>query len=1150
MVPLSLFVHLRVHSAFSLAEGAIKIPDLVQACKANAMPAVALTDTGHLFGAMEFSLACQKAGIQPIIGCQVRLKVHREATGTDYFYDCVLLVQNATGYGNLLKLVSHSFLRPDRFDPTHVTLDELQVRSEGLICLSGGKKGPLNQLLLHSISEAEDLCKRFNSLFTNHFYIEVGRYEEANEQIVEEQLIDLAYRFDIPLVATNEAFYVHKELFEAHDALLCIADGKHITDLERRRETPHHYFKSSDDMHALFADLPEALENTVVIAKRCAFMVETRAPLLPPFPSERSEEDELRIQAQEGLENRLKNLVFNESMNDTEKTDLRLQYQERLDYERGIIERMGFAGYYLIVADFIKWSKSQDIPVGPGRGSGAGSLVAWCLTITDIDPIRFGLLFERFLNPERVSMPDFDVDFCQDRRDEVIDYVRRRYGDDRVAQIITFGKLQAKAVVRDVGRVLGLPYGYVDKVSKLIPNNPANPVTLDEAIAGEPQLQAMAQEDPQIEKLLDIGKKLEGLYRHASTHAAGVVIGGQPLDTLVPLYHDGESPLPATQFHMKHVEMAGLVKFDFLGLKTLSVIQKVVSLLKKRDIFLDISKIPLDDSKTFTLLQRVEAVGIFQLESAGMKDVMRRLHPQRFEELIALVALYRPGPMDDIPRYLACKHGDEKVNYGHPILEEILKETFGVMVYQEQVMQIAQVLSGYSLGEADLLRRAMGKKIKSEMDAQADLFIKGAVSKGVNASVAKGIFDQAAKFAGYGFNKCHSAPYALIAYQTAYLKANYPVEFMAASMTYDLNNTDKITVFKEDLHRMGISVLTPDVNASYPEFSVEDFEGSLAVRYALSAIKGVGVVAMKDVIEERDTNGPFTSIFDFVRRLDSKAVNRRTLEKLIASGAFDRLHPSRSAMMASVNEILKYVGETKSNDTNKQGSLFAASPASVPKDPPLIDSHPWSPLELLDYEFQAMGFYFSSHPLNAYGPHLESLKLKMSTDFPDLFKGPDEPTVSVAAVVVAKKERISKKGNRYAFVQFSDQSGVFEVTFFSELYTQYRTHLEPGSVFYLRITGKIEEDALRLTVQDAQLLEDKLKDAWPTLTLRIEAAGVFSRIHDILKPLSQGRTEIRLRLKTQPYPSILLLGGKVQMSQDICDRLSMIPGVSLDESLC
>ncbi|HIJ39061.1 MAG TPA: DNA polymerase III subunit alpha, partial [Rhodospirillaceae bacterium] len=853
-MPHSDFVHLRVHTAYSLSEGAIKIKQLVKLCQAQAMPAVAITDTGNLFGALEFSVACAEAGIQPVIG--VQLQVRREDEPLKAFTggrdlgrkpepdQLVLLVQNPDGYNNLLKLVSRAFLATDSGETPQVPWGLLESHAAGLIALSGGPLGAVGRLLAEGQEDqARQVTRRLASIFGGRFYVELHRHGLAVEKQIEPGLLDLAYDEGLPLLATNEAFYADASMHEAHDALLCIAEGSYVSQDQRRRLTSEHYFKSAAEMRALFADVPEALDNSLVVARRTAFMVAKRKPILPAFRMEGiSEADLLQAKTLEGLECRLEKHVFTAEMDEQEREKAATPYRERAAYELNVIVQMGFAGYFLIVADFIQWAKANNVPVGPGRGSGAGSAVAWALTITDLDPLRWGLLFERFLNPERVSMPDFDIDFCQDKRELVIRYVQERYGYDQVAQIITFGKLQARAVLRDVGRVLEMPYGQVDRICKLVPNNPADPVTLKEAIEKEPLLKEWQQNDETVAHLLDIGMKLEGLYRHASTHAAGVVIGDRRLDELVPLYRDPRSDMPVTQFNMKWVEPAGLVKFDFLGLKTLSVLNRAVELVARTHrLTIDLSAIPLDDKPTFDMLARGETVGVFQLESSGMRDLARNMRAERFEDIVAVVALYRPGPMDNIPHYLSVRLGKEPADYLHPRLEKILRETFGVMIYQEQVMQIAQELSGYTLGGADLLRRAMGKKIQAEMDAQRKLFVDGAVARGVDQGKASDIFDQVNKFAGYGFNKSHAAAYALVAYQTAWLKAHYPVEFIAASMTYDMHNTDKLDIFRQELDRLKIKLLPPDVNRSGADFWVErTAQGDLAVRYALAALKNVG----------------------------------------------------------------------------------------------------------------------------------------------------------------------------------------------------------------------------------------------------------------------------------------------------------------------
>lgn len=1156
------FIHLRNHSAYSLAEGAIRVKELVDLALQHGMPAVAMTDSGNLFGAMEFSLAAAKAGIQPILGCQLLIQVnenlHEHLQKQVDLPKMVFLVQNQEGYKNLLKMVSNSFLRQNSsITQPHVTLSELESYGHGLIALCGGREGPLHKLLIgKDMAGAQALLERLKTCFGNRLYLEIQRHHYRDELFLESSLLALADQLNVPIVATNDVYFSTPDYYEAHDALLCVAEGTYVSEQNRRRVTPEHYFKSDKAMRELFKDLPEAIENSIIIAQRCAFMLEPSKPLLPLFPTEKGEEVELREQAKEGLLKRLEQQVYQSKMTTVEKEALEKEYFDRLHYELDVIVRMGYAGYYLIVADFIQWARRQEIPVGPGRGSGAGSLVAWSLTITDIDPIRWGLIFERFLNPERVSMPDFDIDFCQERRDEVIHYVADKYGRDRVAQIITFGKLQARAVLRDAGRVLGMPYGQVDKISKMIPNNPTNPVTLEQAIDQEPQLQAMEKEDPSVAKLLSISKKLEGLYRHASTHAAGVVIADRPLSEGVGLYHDGKSAMAATQFNMKDVETAGLVKFDFLGLKTLTIIQKTADLLKNRGIEIDISTIPLDDPKTYQMLQRVETVGVFQVEGAGMRDVLRRMQPNRFEDLIAQVALYRPGPMDDIPRYIACKHGHEKVHYLHKDLETILEETHGVMVYQEQVMKIAQVLGGYSLGGADLLRRAMGKKIKKEMDAQRQIFLEGAASKAIDSAVATQIFDQMAKFAGYGFNKSHSAPYALITYQTAYLKANYPVEFMAATMTFEMNNVDKLSLFRQELLRMGIKLLPPDVNKSFAEFAVEkDEEGQYVVRYALSAIKNVGAASIQLMVEERNERGLYKDVFDFAKRLDTKTVNRRQLENLISAGAFDALHTQRSQLMRAVDQILGYVGEQRQAREASQTSLFGnASEGALSTSHRLPDVDPWSPMEKAQKEFDAVGFYFSSHPLESYGAELESLSLTSSSELLEKL-ALHHQTLNLAGVVIAKNERLSKNGQRYAFVQFSDRHGIFEVTFFSEHYVKYREQLEPGNCFFLKILGRLEEDNLRLTVQDVMPLVEALeaphlhsKVARASCNYKIvinnqDDAEVFSRIRTILLGGGEGKNKVQLIIGSGQTAMKITLPETYNLNDIVRARILNVPGI-------
>lgn len=1150
------FVHLRVHTAYSLAEGAIKIKELAKLCQEMRMPAVAITDTANLFGALEFSICCAENGIQPIIGCQIYLQPNQKSptiSTTQREPDqLILIVKTEEGYRNLLHLVSNTFLGGNSGELPQVHLNELKQRCDGLIALTGGPRGSIGRLIAEGQKPAaEEFLKELHDIFKDNLYMEIMRHGQAIEDQIEPTLIDLAYQYNIPLVATNEAFFDKPEMYEAHDALLCIAEGRYLNEDDRRRVTPHHYFKSSQEMEELFSDLPEAIQNTMVIAQRCTYMPIPHDPILPPYPTEsgRTEGQELRYMAEQGLEKRLKDHVFHMEDSQDIKDQKRQTYFDRLYYEIDIIEKMGFPGYFLIVADFIQWAKSQGIPVGPGRGSGAGSLVAWALTITDIDPIRFGLLFERFLNPERVSMPDFDIDFCQDRRDEVITYVRHKYGVDRVAHIITFGKMQAKMVLRDVGRVLQLPYGQIDRISKLVPNNPANPVTLEQALEMEPLLKQARDTDPSVATMIDIGKKLEGLYRHASTHAAGVVIGDRPLADLVPLYKDEGSELPATQFSMKYVELAGLLKFDFLGLKTLTIIENCCQQLRARGISIEISQIPLDDQKTFELLQRVETVGVFQVEGAGMRDVLRKLRPDRFEDLIALVALYRPGPMDDIPRYLACKHGEEKVTYLHPQLQSILEPTYGVMVYQEQVMKIAQVLGGYTLGAADLLRRAMGKKIKSEMDAQRALFIEGAIKNGLAPEIARQIFDQMAKFAGYGFNKSHSAPYALLTYQTAYLKANYPLEFFAASMTYDLNNTDKLNVFRQDLERLNIPLLPPDINTSEVGFSVEEN----GIRYALAAIKGVGEAGIHIILNDRQQNGPFKDLNDLAHRIGiagaQGAINKRQLENLVSAGAFDGLNPNRKQTHAAIEAILKQAALSAEEKHSQQHSLFgfAATEGHVTLTLPKIGD--WGSLEKLSYEFDALGFFLSAHPLDIYGSSLARLGVVLSDHLQNMSDG---SSVKLAGIVLVKQERTSKAGHKFAFVKLSDGAGVFEIAVFSETFNRCRDLLEPGTPLLVSAVLKLETEGegFRLTAQDIQPLDDAMQSLTKMIRVRLNESAKVEELRRVLNATPKGSARICLEVTFPTTPTIqITLADGYHIQAETRSQLLGLPGVIAIEDI-
>jgi DNA polymerase-3 subunit alpha len=1149
------FIHLRVHSAYSLAEGAIKIKDLVPLAKKLGMPAVAVTDTGNLYGAVEFSLAAAKEGVQPIVGCQMWVEKPEQRgqknKKPEHPDQLVLLVQNEAGYKNLIKLTSKAFVTPiEHCDKPAVSWEDIAAHAAGLICLTAGTKGAVGRMLVDSrLSDAEKTLLELKNIFKDRLYIELERHGAADENLIESPLLDLAYKHDIPIVATNNCFFTDPDMAEAHDALLCIEGGSYVQESNRRRVTPEHYFKSQEQMAELFKDLPEAVENTVHIARRCAFMLKELKPMLPRFQTSegRTEEEELKINAEKGLVWRLENYVFKPDWDAAKKEDTRKKYAARLNYELDVLNKMGFAGYFLIVSDFIRWAKENDIPVGPGRGSGAGSLASWAVGITDLDPIELGLLFERFLNPERVSMPDFDVDFCQERRDEVISYVRNKYGTDCVAQIITFGKLQARAVVRDVGRVLQMPYGQVDKIAKLVPQNPANPISLEEALESEPLLRDARDADEQVKKLIDIALKLEGLYRHASTHAAGIVIGDKPLDQIVPLYRDPASDMAATQFNLKDVEKVGLVKFDFLGLKTLTVIKDAIRLIRENEgVELDPLKLPLDDKDTYKILARGDCAAVFQLESAGMRDLCRQMNVENFEEIIAIVALFRPGPMENIPKYLANLKGDEEIDYMHPLLQPILKDTYGVMIYQEQVMSAAQVLAGYTLGGADLLRRAMGKKIQSEMDAQRDTFIKGcAATNNISAELAGSIFDQINKFAGYGFNKSHSAVYAHIAFQTAYLKAHYPVEFMAATMTQDMSNTDKLAMLRQELQRMKIMLLPPDINKSIPRFSVERLpDGTKAVRYALAGLKGVGEEAMKKIVAERAANGPFKDLYDFARRIDNKVMNKRQMESLAAAGAFDAFHPNRAVIVASVETLLRYAASNAEEKSTGQESLFGASTA-VLAEPPLAQADKWEPLEFLRHEFDAVGFYLSSHPLDSMRSQLERIKIVPSSRVEAALASSPSNRLRMAGIVVRKQERVSQKGNRFAFAQISDPYGVFEMMIFSELLNAKRDLLEAGTPVLLTVdVDRKNEDELRYLAQSIELLMPAVQAVTRQVVIRVQQPQAAEKIRAILEQAGTGRMKVQVQADAgQGRIAHLDIPGGWNIKEDTPKALRAVAGV-------
>ncbi|MFL5030556.1 MAG: DNA polymerase III subunit alpha [Xanthobacteraceae bacterium] len=1133
------FVHLHVHSSYSLLEGALTIARLAQLAKADRQPALALTDSDNMFGALEFSEKMADAGVQPIIGTALSIDFGDTEAGARGNGPAVarprlvLLAAREEGYRSLMRLSSRAFLETPSGEPPHVKRTWLEGATEGLIALTGGPGGPLDAAIAGGQMELAGVrLDQLLRLFGNRLYVELQRHDAPGERATEGVLLDLAYAKGVPLVAANEPFFATAEDYEAHDALICIAEGRLVAEGDRRQLTPEHRFKTRREMASLFADLPEALASTIEIATRCAFRPHVRKPILPRFSLEQGapvdEAAELRRQAEEGLNARIATQGLAPGCTEAE-------YRERLAFELSVIEKMKYPGYFLIVADFIKWAKAHGIPVGPGRGSGAGSLAAYSLTITDLDPIRFGLLFERFLNPDRVSMPDFDIDFCQERRDEVIRYVQERYGRDQVAQIITFGSLQARGVLRDVGRVLEMPYGQVDKLCKMVPQNPANPVSLKRAIEEEPQLQAARDSEPVVKRAFDIAQKLEGLYRHASTHAAGIVIGDRPLNELVPLYRDPKSDMPVTQFNMKWVEQAGLVKFDFLGLKTLTVLDVAAKLVARRGIALDLLRIPLDDAKTYDMLARGETCGVFQVESQGMRRALIDMVPDRFEDLIVLVALYRPGPMANIPTYCARKLGREKIEYLHPKLEPILAPTYGIITYQEQVQHIARELAGYSLAEADLLRRAMGKKIKAEMAAQRGRFLAGAQERGVDPALAETIFDACAKFAEYGFNKSHSAPYAFITYQTAYTKANYPAEFLAASMTLDMGNTDKLAEFRGEAERLGIAVEPPSVNRSGITFEV----AGDVIHYALAALKGVGRQAVESIVAARGEK-PFRDLADFAARISPRAVNKRVLESLAAAGAFASLEGDRARAFAAADAILAEA--QRRHEMTTSGALefsFGGMGASAPLHVPSVPS--WLPAERLQKEFDAIGFFLSGHPLDDYAAALKRLRVQSWAEFARAVRS-GATAGKVAGTVVARTERRTRTGGRMGIVGLSDASGHYEAVIFAEGLQQYRPVLEPGTAVLLFLSAELQGEEVRARIQSVEPLDQAaekitqglrvfMRSEAPleSLARRLEARG-DAEVSVVV--MLNGGTEVEVRLP-----------GRFKVSPQIAGAIKAVPGV-------
>ncbi|HXQ09497.1 MAG TPA: DNA polymerase III subunit alpha [Caulobacteraceae bacterium] len=1137
------FIHLRVRSAYSLLEGAIKAEQIGHLAHAAHMPAVGLTDRANLFGALEFSVTAKEAHVQPIVGCALPVTGIGEGPPERWARNptIVLLAQNEAGYRNLMTLSSAAYLDIEPADEPHVPWARVVEHAEGLILLSGGPDGPVDPLFAAGrTTEANAALGAMQAAFGDRFYVELQRHGLAVEASSEPGLVAYAYEHDVPLVATNDVYFADPAMHEAHDALLCIADGAFLGQDERRRVSAEHAFKSAEAMRHLFADLPEACDNTIDIARRCAFMVVKRNPILPRFPTSegRSEDEELALQAREGLAARLKAHPPAAPIAD---------YDERLEREIGLIQSMGFSGYFLIVSDFMKWSVAHGIPVGPGRGSGAGSLVSWSLMITGLDPIAYGLLFEAFLNPERVSMPDFDIDFCQERRGEVIDYVQAKYGKDRVAQIITFGSLQARAVLRDVGRVMQLPLGLVDRLAKMVPNNPANPTTLARAVEIEPRLKQAKESDPEVARLLEVAQQLEGLYRNASTHAAGIVIGDRPLTELVPLYRDPHSDIPATQFNMKWVESAGLVKFDFLGLKTLTVIDRAVKHMTRRGAGIDLEQLPLDDAATYDLIASGQTIGVFQMEGQGMRDTVRKLRPSSIDDITALISLYRPGPMASIDDYVDRKWGRKEVDVLHPLLAPVLTETYGVIVYQEQVMQAARILAGYSLGEADLLRRAMGKKIKKEMDQQRARFLSGATERGVPEATAELIFELMAKFAGYGFKKCHAAPYALIAYQTAWLKAHAPVEFYAGSMSLDISNTDKLALFYQDARRSGVVIRRPDVNRSAADFTVEDGE----VLYALGAIRNVGLAAMEHLVAIREEGGQFADLYDFVQRVDPRLVNKRALENLARAGAFDSLHANRAEVVAAADVLIAQAQSAAADRASAQASLFGEQPEV--SRPRLPKREPWSETEQLDEERAAVGFYLSGHPLESMLEVLRRRRVSLHTDvLAQVEQGME--AFRMAGVVRRRQERASARtGDKFAFVTLSDPTGEYEVLFPPEQLRRCRDALEPGRSIVIKVRAKATDGDVRFFGDEAEPLERAVEGA--TACLRVHLSPQLADMDALKKRLrpaegpNSGGEVILVAGAGDGREIELRLPGRFALDPAVRGTLKTAPGVAYLEEV-
>ena len=1096
------FNHLKIHSQYSICEGAVKIDDLKELSRENKFKSIGLCDTSNLCGALEFAEKLSKSGTQPIIGTQINFK-HDDTIGL-----LPLFALNETGYKRIIELSSLSFLTNDELNDPHLNIEELFKKSDGVCLFSGSIFGLIGKLFdKGKFSEITELYSKFKSVYEDRFYIEIQRHGDLNELSFEKFNLKKSFDQEIPLIATNEVFYITKDMHEAHDALTCIKNKTYVNEKNRIKFSDQHYLKNNSEMTELFSDLPEALENNYNFPFRCNFRPQFSKPILPNISSDKdgNADEILRKESLEGLKEKF-DRVF-KIPKDNIISDLNFQkYKDRLDHELNIIIEMKYASYFLIVSDYIKWAKKSDIPVGPGRGSGAGSLVAWCLSITDVDPIKFNLIFERFLNPDRISMPDFDIDFCEDKRDLVFEYLTKKYKDS-VAHIITFGKLKARMVIRDVGRVLGLPYGFVDNISKMIPFDPSRPQNLTECIAGEPRLQKLINEDPRVKKLTELSLKLEGLNRNVATHAAGVVIADKKLTEVVPLYKDISSDLllPSTQFDMYSAENAGLIKFDFLGLKTLTVINNTQKLIREKNKDFKIEDINFEDQKVFDLLSSGKTVGLFQIESAGMREALIQMKPNHIEDIIALVALYRPGPMSNIPTYNDCKHGKQNPDYLHPLLEEILKPTYGVIIYQEQVMQIAQKLSGFTAGQADILRRAMGKKKRAELEKQKQNFIEGAVNNGISKDVAAGIFLKIEPFAEYGFNKSHAAAYAIISYQTAYLKTYYPKEFIAASMTMDISNQNKLSEFYEELKRLDVDIIRPDINECFAEFKTigEKFY------YALGGIKAVGYEAISNIVEERLKNGKFRSLTDFINRINPKDINKLQLEGLVKAGTFDSLNPNRKSLLESIPNLITKSKKIFENKSANQIDLFGENDNQ--ENEIILETNDWDFEERLSKEFEAVGFFISNHPLNQYKEVFKDYKI---IDFQSFNNNDETKEVNIAATLLKIQERKTAKGNTYAVLKLTDLSSVFELFIFSDTLDINREILKEGNSFILRIvksTYDNENRFRRINVRKISSLKELINKPISEVTFELSSIDQLNEISKFLP--KKGETLIKINIQ-------------------------------------